>query len=324
MSSSDAVFEHAYSKGWKKIGETAVGAEDGFPLVLSSISLGFTKYYTVSIALSEKPGKETIKEIKRELPAKGVALTALMTVQFTKSAVKKDPETIWRTLAIVTRILRNSGARLMPACPVCGGENTDAYALYNNAFTSVHRACIEQKYRDANEKLDDRQMNGSYLTGTVGALLGGLVGAIPSFLTIVLMEMIYAILCMLIPVAAYYGYKLFRGKPNKPAIAVVILSSLIQVFVLEISAYHYILSRLYIITFGESLEWYREHFFEPDMLGELAITFFFVLLGVIFSFRLITRTAASEKLSNQAVLDSIMNKNEAQETVEENETADLV
>ena len=90
-------------------------------------------------------------------------------------------------------------------CPLCLKPLCDAYALVKSEFQPVHAACVHAQSTDIKK-------SASSGLGWLGALLGGLVGTIPTLLAIFLLSYISAWLCALIPIAAFYGYKLLGGK----------------------------------------------------------------------------------------------------------------
>ena len=133
-----------------------------------------------------------------------------------------------------------------------------------------------------------------------------LVGTIPTFLTVVYLEMEYSILFALIPICAYFGYKLFRGKMNKAALIVSILMAVLGVFILNFEYIVFSIMREYGFSFSEALS------FVPDLLrdGEIwaAIAadslqeFFFSALGVVIAWGLISRTASGAAANADAAL----------------------
>lgn len=61
----------------------------------------------------------------------------------------------------------------------------------------------------------EEQVKNRYVIGTIGALIGGLIGSVPWILSYVFANMIYAILSVVIVVCAFYGYKLTKAKMDK-------------------------------------------------------------------------------------------------------------
>lgn len=72
---------------------------------------------------------------------------------------------------------------------------------------------------------------GSYITGTIGAILGGLVASIPWILTYTFANMIVAALAIIIAGGAFLGYKIFKGKIGKAFPVIITIVSLLVVTV---------------------------------------------------------------------------------------------
>lgn len=74
-----------------------------------------------------------------------------------------------------------------------------------------------------------KNQKGSYITGTIGAVIGGLVASIPWILTYSFANMIVAVLATLIAGGAFLGYKIFKGKIGKALPAIITVVSIITV-----------------------------------------------------------------------------------------------
>lgn len=118
-------------------------------------------------------------------------------------------------------------------CALCRQPSPDAYAYHGTAYQPVHTACVQQHHETAQVKLQQNQKNGNYPFGILGAILGAVVGAIPTILLLVFANYIVALLCALIPLCSYFGYKLFGGKMTKVAVLIVILCSLLMIPVVD-------------------------------------------------------------------------------------------
>ena len=69
---------------------------------------------------------------------------------------------------------------------------------------------------------------GSYTLGTIGAILGGAVAAIPWVLLYAFVNsMVIPLLAMLIPMGAYLGYRIFRGRISKESRTIITIVSLL-------------------------------------------------------------------------------------------------
>lgn len=99
-------------------------------------------------------------------------------------------------------------------CPLCQKTDCDALAKVQDfGFGPVHRACL----RKAEKTLRPVRASGSSARGLAGALLGTLVGLIPSIVTIVLLDRVFLLAYAIPPLCAFQGYKLLRGRMEPPA-----------------------------------------------------------------------------------------------------------
>ena len=73
---------------------------------------------------------------------------------------------------------------------------------------------------------------GSYITGTIGAVIGGAIASLPWILVYVYGNMIVAILAILIALGAFYGYKIAKGKMGKGLPAIISIVSVAIIVVL--------------------------------------------------------------------------------------------
>ena len=82
-----------------------------------------------------------------------------------------------------------------------------------------------------------KKRKGSYITGTIGAILGGLILVLPWIFryifarknfTITLLSMVSTIL---IPIGAYCGYKIFKGKLRKPCLTIITIVSILIIII---------------------------------------------------------------------------------------------
>lgn len=69
----------------------------------------------------------------------------------------------------------------------------------------------------------------NYITGILGAIVGGFIGAVPWILAYIYGNMMIAILAIFIAGGAYYGYKICKGKVTKKLPIIIMLISIIIV-----------------------------------------------------------------------------------------------
>lgn len=122
---------------------------------------------------------------------------------------------------------RRVGISFGTVCPYCGRTDTDAvmYCEQRGAipagYRAVHTECANSLRNAANEaKVNDE---GNYFTGIIGAIIGMILGVVLNVAVIFGTERIYAMLCALIPLGAFFGYKLLKGRMNSFAIVISII-----------------------------------------------------------------------------------------------------
>lgn len=134
-----------------------------------------------------------------------------------------------RLMQLIVQEANTMGYANPPVCPACRQPGCDAYAYYGGSYTQVHAACVQQKNDQVVNKINENERSGSYALGFLGAFIGGIVGTVPSVLIIVFMDVISAWLCALIPLGAYYGYKLFKGRMNNAALGASVVMSILMI-----------------------------------------------------------------------------------------------
>ena len=279
-------------------------------------------FITVAIR-SDKKNIALSRELSRSLKAqgvKGLVLTPIdqkvLAATFRATFKKQDDATeqFRRFMGAVLAVLRENGLAPADTCAISGASVSDSLCLMTVgamlSYQPVNGALVHEQSVKAKEKAEENQANGSYGLGLIGALLGMLAGVIPNLLTIIGMERIFSLLFALVPIAAFFGYKLFRGKMDKGAVVIVILVSLLGV--LMIPYLEYVID--YIKYFGDSLgQSLQRAFYEVtdaaffrDHAGDLLKLLLFMALGVFISLGVILGRTNGAALSNaQAQLNTL-------------------
>lgn len=303
------------SRGYMAVKNTAFSETGGFPHSVTAVKTGRVTTVMVQFHVTDRVPKQTLKEIKQELPKRAILASAASVGRkdvVTLSLQAKDDTftTVFdRAVRTVVSGLRSAGVFAPTACPICRGEGTDSYALHNGVYTAVHHSCVEEHCRHTVAGIQNRQQNGNYALGFVGALLGAIVGSIPNFVTIFFMDYIIAYLCALIPLASYGGYRLFRGKANKPGTVIIVFCSILQIFVVTQAVWYAEVARYYDIwpSVIDTVRFYIASF-DEDLLTSLGQTALFVGLGIAICFAVISKTADSEVKTTMSVLETLRDK----------------
>ena len=129
-------------------------------------------------------------------------------------------------------------------------EEVEVVEQQETAKQEEIQECTETALVTVKKKRKKRK--GSYISGTIGAILGGLVAIIPWVLTYILADnMVIPVLATLIPMGVFLGYKIFRGKVRKPFRNIVIVVSLLII----ISLTTIICPSILLIQSGYTITW---------------------------------------------------------------------
>ena len=96
----------------------------------------------------------------------------------------------------------------------------------------VNKKPVEKKNtanQEKNKKVETKEISGSYITGIIGAIIGGAIGAVPWIIAYIYGNMMIALLAILIAGGAYYGYKICKGKITKKVTIIITIISIIIV-----------------------------------------------------------------------------------------------
>ena len=84
--------------------------------------------------------------------------------------------------------------------------------------------------KEAKKKKEKKPRKGNYITGTIGAILGGaIIATLWVIIYLFANHMVIPIIGTLIPVGAFLGYKIFRGKIGKPTRSIITIISLVLI-----------------------------------------------------------------------------------------------
>jgi len=150
---------------------------------------------------------------------------------------------------------------------------------------NLEQETIEENQNEEPVVEPKKKKKGSYILGTIGALLGGFVAAIPWILTYTYAHMIIAALATIIAGGAYLGYKIFKGKIGKAFPVIITIVSLIIVTIVTTVVCPTILMAQsdFPITFENLKGLYSDVQAEirTAIFEDLAISLFFTIIGIV-------------------------------------------
>lgn len=201
-------------------------------------------------------------------------------------------------------------------------QNTEPEVIQSDENTESVKT-IPEEIEDGDAIKEPKAKKGSYITGTIGAILGGLVGAIPWILTYSFANMIVAALAVFIVGGAYLGYKIFKGRIGKgfPAILTVVSLLVVTIVTTVICPMILIAKSGYNVTFYNLESLYTSEVREnirTAIIQDLIISLLFTIIGIAAIVRSIKvqikngATSETLKFTTQAPVDG--------ENSEENKT----
>lgn len=298
----------AQTNGWKAVEVGAVGVHRSYPF-WAQLQPGRISTVHIIFQVTKGLSMKHVRGLTKSLP-KGCSFTQPATGRFQAVCGGVDDlllENVRKVMDAVTDAFREAGLEASAVCGCCRKDGCDSLALWGGAYVPVHRGCIEEKAATAATNAQINTVIGSYVTGFVGALLGGLVGVIPTILSVLFLERIVAILYALIPICAYQGYKLLRGKMNTGAFWITCLVSIFHLFSME-QIYFYI---AVVREFGiwpsiiDTTMLYWSVATPGDILSDMVLSFVFLGLGIWIAWSHIRGTASGAVQSISIIHDSL-------------------
>ena len=280
----------AQEKGYSTIGDTAMKTENGY---LVSYGVFADRNVTVSTTVDAAAWNADIqKAVKKELRRVGALQYRKGVVSVTVSAFgqKKLFQKLEAATEALTNALRQNGVRGNGNCLYCGLSGCDDFTADGAVAYPSHSACKNAQAQKIYDEVAQNHAQGNYTLSILCALLGGLIGCIPSFLSIYFAEMIYGLLFALIPLAAYWGYKLGKGVMSRgvPFIIapIALLDTAALVLILE---YIYAAQEFEGLGFSEFLGLCYEYQIFGDIFLDWIEVFAFCAIGIAIAWSAVSR-----------------------------------
>lgn len=287
----------AQSKGWKRVSGSAYGVYNGYPFS-AQFRPASGGVISAGLRADGKNGGKCVKAARKALP-KGCSLVMnAADSAYTLSVTARGgdlPAAFLASMDTVTGAMRDMGLHAPETCPVCKRGGCEATALLGGGYVPVHRVCVEQHGASAQARAA-KALQGNYLTGFLGAILGGVVGAVPAVLCLNFMNYYVAILYALIPLAAYHGYRICKGRMNGGALAGAVLSSILNLFTVEFLGVFIQLGQIRgdIPTFGFAWRVFLDYVRGGGFIASAVMDVVFLGLGLWITWKQIRRTAVHD------------------------------
>lgn len=298
-------FDYIRLNGFKVADSHGFGVVNGYPVSVTWVN---KRLVQLQLAAAKEQWKEHKKELNSAFKGKGNVSFGADSIYI--SLKLNDSDDLLNRLKDAVNCVKNLGIRDDNTCPICKMSGCDTAAFLNGAYRTTHSACLDTMLTDKKAKFEDNTHNGNYITGIIGAILGMLIGTIPSFFTIVWMNTIYALLFALIPLFAYHGYRLLRGKMNKFVIVLSIIMGIAGVYVLNFALLGYNVMTGYGLSIVDYFTVLPIFLSDTDvwisMTTDSIVDFFFVIVGIAIVWKQITRTSATEIRDAEKIRDTAL------------------
>ena len=128
---------------------------------------------------------------------------------------------------------------------------------------------------------DDVKKEGSYLSGIIGAIIGGAIATIPWVLVYVYGNMMLSLLAVLIGAGEFYGYKIFKGKIDRklPIIIMVLALIIVTVATLLVIPAMLLNRENLAVNFTSIKNLYTYNDFASGIMRDYIISLLFTVLG---------------------------------------------
>lgn len=288
----------------------AFGNTDGFPVYVEVKSLrrGLINVYINIGDASWQTVRQDFMELCKEKNCK---------VVFERDAIKitymLKPQTMRAEfpafLKSAASVLRKKVIKPPKKCVICEKENCDSMAFIGTGNNPIHKQCLQEYLMKVRNKVEDNKRSGSYFTGLVGAILGMVIGTIPLIMAMWMVNQLFSVLFVLIPICTYFGYKLFRGKMNAFVIVLAVLFSILGVYFSEIALWCLELMGQGQLSWAVALEqcfvWLQSIDTWNILTNKATLHFFFAALGIILAWGQITMTNSKKMEKVEEVLDTV-------------------
>lgn len=312
------------SYGFKQIGQISYGSWNNYAAAVYKYLMS-TCYISLAVRLDKLPSdvKKTIKQTLKQAGKKyRLAQLDKQAALFTATFGKNDDlsQEIPACLNLLTGALRAAGVGPADTCCKTGRPYPDSLCLLAiGQYASCQPVCaaaLREESEKVQQKTEENENNGSYGLGLIGAILGMLVGVAVNVLVALATDRIYALLFALIPFAAMFGYKLFKGKLTKASLVIVVVLCLVALVLMPFVQTVIGVQQAVKEEFGRTLplgdaidvakEVVKQKGFLKEISGDLFKYAIFMALGVWIAWNYIRRqTNAAQLGAEKALLDTL-------------------
>jgi hypothetical protein len=255
-------------------------------LVMYKVPGSYVKIPMVIFVFSQTIDKEQTKKIAKASGLKGAIKesVALQDNAILTQARFGNKEKFDAYLEKLAETFKELGLKELDYCPYCGQTETDGIRVIKGAAVHVHDACVKDFVEKVTTHLDTvGTSKENLLKSILYAVVGGFVGLLPSIIILALVGFYSAWLFILIPFAAFYGFK--KGGAQRGSYVMVIIALISFILAPGFMVYAYAeYAAAYNYTLAEAFEIAE---FRAEFLTDLAMSVLFTAIAVSVSWKTI-------------------------------------
>lgn len=212
-----------HSSGFKQHQNLAYGRADGIFYCVQFVNMGVAAKVTAFVCKPEGIFKD---EIERFIEAEGRKYKAQLAIVEGNAVTVVLNSLTWVKAQTVSDFLAEFSAFLnsrgySSSCTACGAKEGLINVLRNDVVKEVCESCYEALCTSTEQIKQHRAATGSYLTGAIGAVLGGLIG-IFAWVAFAFIGFISALSGLIMAYLSFKFYQLFKGKQAKGMLFIII------------------------------------------------------------------------------------------------------
>lgn len=289
--------------GFQIIENKYIKDSNNFKITLVERQQGYVNIILALVCTSAPVSKEQLNSLKEAVGSKKIGyldykLKNVLAFNLDNLFGKVKNEKVANAIDLLdkwTELMPSLGILPQTKCIYCGLDKEDeevVYTNYNGFYLPQHLSCREQAKQKVKEMIEEDNKNLtnlpiSILLSTIGSFLAALlINLVSMFL---LDGTVYALMYIIIPFAAYFGYKLGKSPKSKVMLYTVIGTSYVGTFIVDLCFYA-LMASAENMSFGQFLTQYQS-----DILQSTFVSFAFLAIGIILAWKAINKTTDQQE-----------------------------
>lgn len=299
--------------GGRLVGEGYYGVWEGYPFTAYVEKLRQPGVVSFNFRLAGPVQKWLLQELRNALP-RGCKLMVRPRFHYQLlckgQALRSCGEKLGEILYAFTRDLRRAGMLPPDRCPLCRQGGCDAY-VDMDGYVEAHWDCVEAMTKSYQRQAERAAKSGHYVSGVLGALLGGLL---VSLLILVAYYLDWEVWFgyLFLPLGTYYGYKLCQGRMGRGALVCSCAAAVLYLLLIE-QAFFYIFVHLRYDIWPSVLDTfvlYWRMMTVGEVFSDMWMPALMLLVGLVLNWRRIRQTPQTDDRTVRRIRSTLMEMQE--------------